>query len=93
MAHLAGALGVKTWLILPAKADWRWNLGSEHCLWHPAFQVYRQAAGQTWPELFAKVGTDLEKFLTTHRPPEESLPVTLSFPAQKEQTKRLRRTA
>ncbi|MDR0705647.1 MAG: tetratricopeptide repeat protein [Planctomycetaceae bacterium] len=91
-ANLAGALGAKTWLILPAKADWRWNLSrDEHCLWYPAFRVYRQAIGQSWSELFATVGTDLEKFLTTHRPPEESVPVTLAFPEQNNQALRFRR--
>ncbi|MDR0610000.1 MAG: tetratricopeptide repeat protein [Planctomycetaceae bacterium] len=91
-ANLAGALGVKTWLILPAKADWRWNLSREHCLWYPTFRVYRQAIGQSWSELFATVGTDLEKFLTTHRPPEESIPITLAFPKQNNQTVRFRHT-
>ncbi|MDR1268236.1 MAG: tetratricopeptide repeat protein [Planctomycetaceae bacterium] len=94
-ANLAGALGAKTWLILPAKADWRWNLSRENCrencLWHPTFRVYRQAIGQSWSELFATVGTDLEKFLTTHRPPEESVPVTLAFPEQNKQTAPMRR--
>jgi tetratricopeptide (TPR) repeat protein len=90
-ANLAGALGAKTWLILPAKADWRWNLSRENCLWYPSFRVYRQAIGQSWSELFATVGTDLEKFLTTHRPPEESAPVTLAFPEQKDQIVRFRR--
>ncbi|MDR1963737.1 MAG: tetratricopeptide repeat protein [Planctomycetaceae bacterium] len=93
VANLAGALGAKTWLVLPAKADWRWNLGSENCLWYPTFRVYRQAKGQSWTELFATIGTDLEKFLTTHRPPEESLPITLAFPEQNKQTSRIRRAA
>ncbi|MDR1925007.1 MAG: tetratricopeptide repeat-containing glycosyltransferase family protein [Planctomycetaceae bacterium] len=26
VAHLAGALGVKTWLVLPSGADWRWQI-------------------------------------------------------------------
>jgi cytochrome c-type biogenesis protein CcmH/NrfG len=90
-ANLAGALGAKTWLILPAKADWRWNLSRENCLWYPTFRVYRQAIGQSWSELFATVGTDLEKFLITHRPPEESNPVTLAFPEQNNQTQHFRR--
>jgi hypothetical protein len=102
-ANLAGALGVKTWLILPEKADWRWNLSRENhhenhrenyhenCLWYPTFRVYRQAIGQSWSELFATVGADLEKFLITHHPPEESVPITLAFPEQNKQTVRMRR--
>ena len=82
VAHLAGALGVKTWLVLPAKADWRWNLGNPDCLWHTTVQMYRQKTGQAWSEVFRTLGGDLDKFLSTYRSPEEGMPVTLEFPVR-----------
>ncbi len=85
VAHLAGALGVKTWLVLPARADWRWNVDREHgdgCLWHPSVRVYRQRIGQAWSELFDQLGNDLNRFLSNYRSPEEGLPETIELPVR-----------
>lgn len=79
IAHLAGALGTKTWLVLPERADWRWNLGSNASFWHPTMNVYRRQTGQAWAELFKGIEQDLDKFLVTYRPPEEESPTVLSF--------------
>lgn len=80
VAHLAGALGVRTWLVLTEQADWRWNLGSNGSLWYPSFSVYRQQTGQVWSELFEGLETDLDRFLANYRPPEEEAPQTIAFP-------------
>ena len=87
VAHLAGALGVRTWLLVPKGADWRHSIdvscqsGGTQCrsVWHPTIKMYRQAKGQTWQHFFATLENDLTQFLTTHRPPEE-MPTTLAFP-------------
>jgi ADP-heptose:LPS heptosyltransferase len=81
VAHLAGALGVRTWLLVPAGADWRHSIdvtSGLRSVWHPTVNMYRQAKEQSWQHFFAALEDDLVKFLTTHRPPEE-LPVTLNF--------------
>lgn len=94
VAHLAGALGVRTWLILPRRADWRWNLGKTESMWYSTMQVYRQKDGQDWPRIFKAVDNDLKRFLTTIRPPEEEIPITLAFPDVHRQTgSPLRRSA
>ena len=84
VSHLAGALGVKTWLLVPEGADWRHSIDASQprSVWHPSVTMYRQAKGQTWQHFFAVLGSDLEKFLTTHRPPEE-MPATLTFTQRK----------
>jgi len=82
VAHLAGALGVRTWLLIPESADWRHSIdvmSPPRSVWHPTIKMYRQAKGQTWQHFLATLESDLEKFLATHRPPEE-IPVTLTFP-------------
>jgi len=84
-AHLAGALGVRTWLLVPEGADWRHSIdivSQSRSVWHPTIQMYRQAKGQTWTHFFETLGNDLAKFLTTHRPSEE-MPATLAFPQHK----------
>jgi tetratricopeptide (TPR) repeat protein len=81
IAHLAGALGVRTWLLLPAGADWRHSIDTvslPRSVWHPSIIMYRQAKTQTWQHFFSTLGNDLEKFLTTYRPPE-NMPATLTF--------------
>ena len=81
IAHLAGALGVRTWLLTPEGADWRHTIdvvSQPRSVWHPTIKMYRQAKKQSWQHFFAMLDNDLEQFLTTHRPPEE-MPVTLNF--------------
>jgi hypothetical protein len=85
VAHLAGALGVRTWLLVPESADWRHSIDIvSQCrsVWHPSVRMYRQAKGQTWQQFFTTLEEDLTQFLTTYRPPEE-IPVTLTFPQRR----------
>ncbi|HEY1411299.1 MAG TPA: tetratricopeptide repeat protein, partial [Rhodopila sp.] len=35
VAHLAGALGLKVWTLLPHFPDYRWGLGSDDSIWYP----------------------------------------------------------
>lgn len=97
LAHLAGALGVRTWLVLPERADWRWNLGSKEVLWHPTVRTYRRTAGRAWSELFETIERDLRELLKTHRPPQEREPTILAFPNPEQEKARppvpLRRVA
>ena len=85
VSHLAGALGVRTWLLVPEGADWRHTIGigpEPRSIWHPSVKMYRQARGQTWQHFFETLENDLTKFLTTYRPPEE-IPATLAFPTRR----------
>lgn len=86
VAQLAGALGVRTWTILPARADWRWKLGASDCLWHPGMKVFRQRRGQAWEEVFRQIQRELQVFLANSRPPEEVRPelspTVLAFPGR-----------
>ena len=82
VAHLAGALGVRTWLLVPEGADWRHSIdivAQCRSIWHPTIKMYRQAKGQTWTHFFDTLESDLARFLTTYRPSEE-MPATLVFP-------------
>ncbi len=52
VAHLAGALGKKTWLLLPYFPDWRWLLDGERSLWYPSMKLYRQPQIGEWDSVF-----------------------------------------
>jgi ADP-heptose:LPS heptosyltransferase len=44
IAHLAGALGKATWILLPYEADWRWLEGRSDSPWYPTARLIRPAA-------------------------------------------------
>jgi ADP-heptose:LPS heptosyltransferase len=58
-AHLAGALGVGTWLALSAVADWRWMCGREDTPWHPSMRLYRQRTHGDWADVFERMAEDV----------------------------------
>jgi hypothetical protein len=51
VAHLAGALGVKTLLWLSFIPDWRWGLQGEKTKWYPSLTLLRQQTRGSWKEV------------------------------------------
>ena len=47
-AHLAGSLGLPTWLLLKHDADWRWMADRDDTPWYPGMRLFRQAAPGEW---------------------------------------------
>jgi hypothetical protein len=60
VAHLAGALGVNTWLALPAVADWRWMSERSDSPWYPTMRLFRQSVPGDWTQVFAEMAQALE---------------------------------
>ena len=55
IAHLAGALGIPTWILLPHHADWRWLLDRRDSPWYPSVTLYRQKSEGDWKTLIAEL--------------------------------------
>lgn len=58
IAHLAGALGRPTWVLLKADPDWRWSAGRES-FWYPSARLYRQSRARDWSSVIAEIEADL----------------------------------
>jgi ADP-heptose:LPS heptosyltransferase len=64
VAHLAGALGKETWILLPFSPDWRWLTQREDSPWYPTVRLFRQPAPGDWDGLFESVKTALAEKIT-----------------------------
>ncbi len=64
-AHLAGALGVPVWVVLPLSPDWRWLLGREDSPWYPTARLFRQTRVGDWAEVAGRVAGALRALALT----------------------------
>jgi len=65
--HVAGALAVPCWALLPWVADWRWMLRREDTPWYPTLKLYRQPALDAWDPVLDRVGADFAALLAGDR--------------------------
>lgn len=66
IAHLAGSLGVETWVLLRAGGCWRW-LGpsaGDRTPWYPTMRLYRQTVLGEWGNVIERVAADLKSRAT-----------------------------
>ncbi|WP_346288588.1 tetratricopeptide repeat-containing glycosyltransferase family protein [Zoogloea sp.] len=62
-AHLAGALGVPCWLLLPAwRSDWRWLRERGDSPWYPRTRLFRQPRRGEWGAVVADLGRALAEW-------------------------------
>lgn len=61
LAHLAGALGIACWVLLPhARTDWRWLHEREDSPWYPgALRLFRQKPDEPWDAVIERVAAQL----------------------------------
>ena len=65
LAHLAGAMGVKTYLLLCHAPDWRWFDNDKKTEWYPSVTIIKQHDRRTWEDVSEKlteyIKNDLKK--------------------------------
>ncbi len=59
LAHLAAALGVETWVMVPAMPSWCWGLHGERSRWYPSARLFRQEKPGDWSDAIALVAAEL----------------------------------
>lgn len=80
VAHLAGALGRETWLLLPHVPDFRWMLEREDSPWYPTMRLFRQPAPRDWDSTFAVVEQALRDRVAARRAGGVGQPVPSQAP-------------
>ena len=62
-AHLAGALGCQTWVVLKKIPEWRWMLNLNYSPWYCGMTLYRQHQQGNWKNVFERIKADLKSLL------------------------------
>lgn len=63
VAHLAGALGCKAWVLLSAAPDWRWLRERSDSPWYPTMRLFRQRQLGDWGNVIQQVASALEDMM------------------------------
>ena len=61
-AHLAGGLGVETWLLLAAVPDWRWGLDTTSSKWYQHHRLFRQTKMGDWRDVCSSLSDAMNDF-------------------------------
>ncbi len=69
VAHLAGALGKPTWLMLPKVGDFRWLASGETSPWYPSMRLFRQTEPDVWDDVVQRVTRALADAVADGRVP------------------------
>ena len=48
VVHLAGALGIKTWVALSKVPEWRWGMTTKDSEWYKSVRLFRQHKANDW---------------------------------------------
>jgi tetratricopeptide (TPR) repeat protein len=59
IAHLAGALGKRTFLMLPYNACFRWMVDRDDTVWYPSMRLFRQTRPGVWSDVVNAVARAL----------------------------------
>jgi ADP-heptose:LPS heptosyltransferase len=60
IAHLSGALGKPTWILLDRNPHWVWGLARADSPWYPTATLYRQSRFADWSGPLKAVTRDLK---------------------------------
>ncbi|OQA34896.1 MAG: hypothetical protein BWY54_00781 [Candidatus Dependentiae bacterium ADurb.Bin331] len=59
IAHLAGGLGKKVFVLLPAAADWRYMVNRTDSPWYPTMKLFRQSKNGDWNSVIEQIRNEM----------------------------------
>ena len=59
IAHLAGGMGKKVWLLLRNIPYWTWGLKKENTFWYPSMRLFRQKESHNWQEVMERISNQI----------------------------------
>jgi tetratricopeptide (TPR) repeat protein len=63
LAHLAGALGKKTFVLLPFAPHWPWLLGQDYSPWYDSMKLIRQGHDGQWDNVLKQLAVELHELM------------------------------
>ena len=61
--HLAGALGIETWVLQPYNPDWRWLQDADDSYWYPSILQFHPSAHGEWRRMIDSIAVRLHDFI------------------------------
>lgn len=55
LAHLAGAMAIPCWIMLPYEVNWRWHTDLSVCDWYDSVKLFRQKKLGDWQSVFDQI--------------------------------------
>jgi hypothetical protein len=59
VAHLSGAMGKPTWVMIPFIPDWRWGMHRQDTPWYPTMRLFRQSRPKDWAGVVERMRREL----------------------------------
>ena len=67
LAHLAGAMNIPCWIMLPYEVNWRWHTNLDVCDWYNSVRLFRQKSDGDWKSVFDKIMSEINHTLAEYK--------------------------